>query len=509
MKERKDRRREYEGRGRTEREELYVKGRENHKNHNFTDKKSAADNRHIMFITYIILLLFAAMVIFLVRFMLTESSTRINSQYNKRAGMLARKISRGKIISSDGKTLAYTVTDSAGNDTRIYPYKNAFCHVVGRVQKSMTGLELSQCFPLLTSDADPITKLKNDFRGKKNEGDSCITTLDTSVQLAAYRALGNFKGAAVAMDPKTGKILAMVSKPDYNPETVSENWDALNGAESADSALLNRASQGLYPPGSTFKVITAAAFLRSDPKKAENYLYRCAGSAVFGNDAAIKCFNGEVHGEVNLKKSLAESCNCSFANIGLMLKPGALKRTAEKFMFNKSLPVDFPYSRSSFKLGVQSSDADTVQTAIGQGKTLVTPLQNCMIASAIADGGVMMKPYLVSGMESPDGRSVKKYSSQSMGRVIKKSIARRLNNYMQAVVTQGTASSLRGHSYRTAGKTGTAEFDSSGTSHAWFIGFAPADDPKIAVSVVVEGAGTGSQYAVPVAGKMIEAYLGK
>ena len=177
-------------------------------------------------------------------------------------------------------------------------------------------------------------------------------------------------------------------------------------------------------------------------------------------------------------------------------------------MFNKELPVDFEYNKSRFSLTKDSDMGELTQTVMGQGKTMITPLENAMIAATVANQGKMMVPYAVDHVENDAGQVVTQYEPEEKGQIIEKSVAKKVNKMMQAVVTEGTAHSLQGFSFSVAGKTGSAEFDSEGTSHAWFIGFAPADNPEIAVSIVVEGAGTGSEYALPIARRMFEEYLG-
>lgn len=455
---------------------------------------------------YCTVLVFLGMIVYLVHFMVNDSQEIINNPANKRQELLAQKIVRGDILSADGKVLATTETDKNGEETRVYPYGRVFCHAVGRTENSKTGVELEQSFPLLTSHVNPLKQLANEFRGEKNQGDRVITTLDADLQQTAYDALGSFQGAVVAIEPSTGKILAMVSKPDYDPNTVLENWDQLVEDSEEESALLNRATQGLYPPGSTFKLLTAMEYIREN-KTYKKYQYTCQGSDTFGGNT-IRCYDGERHGLVDLEGSLAHSCNGSFGHIGVNLDVKSFRRLCESFRFNKSLDVSFAYNKSTFVLDSSSDKAEIAQTAIGQGKTTITPLENALISATIANDGEMMKPYLVDRVESVEGRVVKQYAPEAQSTVISKKLANQVTGMMKSVVTDGTASSLRYLSYPVAGKTGTAEFDSEGTSHAWFVGFAPAGNPKLAVSVIVEGAGTGSQYAVPLAQKLFQKYLG-
>ncbi|MDD7403370.1 MAG: penicillin-binding transpeptidase domain-containing protein [Butyribacter sp.] len=469
-------------------------------------KEGRRGNSQILILTYSVVLIFMGMVGYFVYFMVTQSQQVINNPYNKRQEVLAKKVQRGEILSADGKTLAKTVTDKDGTDTRVYPYNKIFCHVVGRTKNSMTGIEKTQCYPLLTSHSNPIKQLTNTFRGEKNKGDTVVTTLDAQLQKTAYNALGSHKGAVVALEPSTGKILAMVSKPAYNPNTVEKNWEQLVKNSDEESALVNRATQGLYPPGSTFKLMTAMEYMIENPDEYQDFRYQCSGSESFSGNV-INCYGKERHGRLSLKSALAKSCNGAFAKIGTQLDLTSYRKLTEKFMFNKKLDVDFEYNQSKFSLDKKSDTGEVTQTVIGQGKTMITPLENALITATIANDGVMMKPYVVDYLENDDQKTVTSYEPESQGRIVDEWVAQKMTNLMKAVVTDGTGSSLRSLPYSVAGKTGSAEFDSEGTSHAWFVGFAPADNPKIVVSIVVEGAGTGSQYAVPIARQMFSNYL--
>lgn len=459
-----------------------------------------------MLLTYGVVAVFLSMAGYLAYFLAFDSDTIINNSHNPRQELLAERVIKGKILSADGDVLAETRVGKSGKETRVYPEGRAFCHVVGRTSHSLTGIELNQCYPLLTSHDNPVRQLGNTLRGKKNRGDDVITTLDAGLQRTAYQALGSNRGAVVALEPSSGKVLAMVSTPAYDPNQVSENWDTLIAYPDEESRLVNRATQGLYTPGSTFKMVTAMEYLMEHPNDYNEYHYRCRGSAKYGG-TKIKCYAGEVHGKLNLLTSFAESCNGSFANIGMDLDVGGLRNLCSKLYFDKKLPVAFEHNQAKFMLDQKSDGAEIAQTAMGQGKTLVTPLQNAMIGAMIANHGVMMKPYVVDQVKSEDGRVMKQYDSETIGKVVSEQVAEQMQEMMEAVVQQGTAASLRGLSYRSAGKTGSAEVDAKGTTNAWYVGYAPAKNPQIAVSIVVEGVGTGSRYAVPIAKKMFENYV--
>lgn len=463
-------------------------------------------NREIVLIAYLFAGLFLCMGLYFTYFLSIKSENVVNSTYNaKRQDLLANRVDRGPILAKNGEVLAKSEIDSEGNTTRVYPYDNLFVHVVGRFENGKTGLELTENFNLLTSNTNPILKIMNELSGKKNPGDAIATTLDVNLQKVAYDALGSHKGAIVVLEPSTGKILAMVSKPDYNPNTILSNWDSLVEDSDNNSTLLNRATQGLYPPGSTFKILTALEYMR-ESKDYKKYSYSCVGTEQFG-DITINCYNGAIHGEEDLEEAFIHSCNTFFATIGTKLNPASFQQLCESMSFNKELPLKMVYNPSSFVLNKKSDTMERVQTAIGQGKTQITPFHNALIAASIANGGVLMKPYLVDHIENENGDIIKKIVPQVYDTWLTTKEAELLKNYMAGVVEKGTATSLKTSAYQAAGKTGSAEYDSNKSSHAWFVGFAPSDQPQLAVSIIVEGAGTGGAYAVPIAKKIFDAYL--
>lgn len=471
------------------------------------DKKEDKTSKNIMQITYIFIGLFVLLLGYFVYFIAMDSNEVINNSYNKRQDLLAKQVVRGNILSADNEILAQTITDKKGRETRVYPFGNMFVHIVGRFSKGRTGIESTNNFHLLTSNMNPVKKIFNELSGEKNIGDNVVTTLNTKLQETAYEALGNYNGAVVVMEPSTGKILAMVSKPDYDPNNINELWDDMVAEDSNSSALINRATQGLYPPGSTFKILTALEYIRENPDY-KKYKYTCNGKDTV-NDITINCYNNKKHGKENLMTSFAKSCNSSFANIGINLNMSSFRKLCETFLFNTALPTDLEYNQSSFVLNSNSDKKEIPQTVIGQGKTQITPFHNALIASAIANGGVLMKPYVVDHLENGSGGTVKKYLPEIYGTLMTPSESQILTSFMTEVVENGTASALRGRSYTAAGKTGSAEYQEDKPAHAWYIGFAPAENPKIAVSIVVESVGTGSDYAVPIASKIFNEYFKK
>ncbi len=429
-----------------------------------------------------------------------------NSPYNsKRQNASQEKVVRGDILSADGEVLATTLVDENGQEYRKYPYDSVFAHVIGYSASGTSGLEQKMNSYLLNSNANVWEQVEHGFTSQKDIGDTVITTLDVNLQQAAYDALGKHKGAVVVMEPDTGKILAMVSKPDFNPNTIVEDWEAIN-ADSTSSRLLNRATQGLYPPGSIFKVVTALAYWQQY-HTLDEFHFDCDGELTNGG-FTIHCYKGNSHGEEDFYKAFAKSCNTAFAQMGLDMDLNLYKKTTETLLFNKDLPLDITYRQSSFALAYGEGDALTMQTAIGQGNTLVSPMHMALITSAIANDGVMMKPYLVERVESYDGNKVESFASKQYKKVMTAQESEILTELMTNVVENGTATALSGKDYTVAGKTGTAEHGnvSKTTPHSWFIGFSNVEDPDIVVCVIAEEAGSGSLVAVPIANTIFEAY---
>ena len=454
-------------------------------------------------ITYVFLALFLALVAYFIYFMAFKSEDFINNPANPRVKGFEKLVVRGEIKASDGTVLAKTVT-SNGEEVREYPKGREYAHVVGYNSNGMSGIEADNSFYMLRSHAFIVNRIVNDLKNEKNPGDNVVTTLDTSLQDVAYNGMGYYQGAVVAIDCNTGGILAMVSKPDFDPNTVTTNWKSLSSDE--NSALLNRATQGLYPPGSTFKVITALSYLKNGGKLTDTF--DCKGS--YTEDGyTIHCYGGEVHGEQTLKQAFGNSCNVAFSKVGLSLPKGALKSTAQEFMFNKSIRSEISnIKKSQFTLKSSDSKALVMQTSIGQGNTLVTPLQMALISEAVANNGIVRDPFVVDHIENNEGRLVRSHTDRSQ-RICTSDEASTLQELMRYVVTNGTGRVVNSSSYEAYGKTGTAEFSSNkNEAHSWFIGFAKKGKKKIAVAVIMEKGGAGSSHAAPLAKQLFDTYLG-
>lgn len=462
-------------------------------------------NKRIAVVSYGSLILFAMLILYLTYFLASDNSEIMSNPYNsRRQDLMNERVIRGNIYTSDGKCVAETKVDKNGEESRHYPYNNMFAHTVGYVGNGKIGIESTYNLYMLSSNINPVYSAINELQGNKSPGDNVITSLDYDIQKVCYDALGQRKGAVVVMEPDTGRILAMVSKPDFNPNTIKEEWETLTEDRYSNAALLNRASQGLYPPGSTFKLVTLIEYMR-EHKKYNSFEYNCKGKETFEN-TSIKCYQSKWHGEEDIKKAFAKSCNCAFAKIGLELDRKKYKELCENLLFNKSLNCKFEYKSSSFELDKNAEAGEVVQTAIGQGKTMISPLHNAMLISMVANGGYMVNPTLVDSIRNNSGVTVKAFESKKGEQILSEKECRFLKKCLEEVVNQGTGAALAGREYKAAGKTGSAEFDSSGASHAWFIGYASKNNKKVAVSIIVEGAGTGSDYAVPIAKKIFDAY---
>lgn len=467
--------------------------------------KNSVRNREFAVVTYLFLAIFLGMIAYFTYFQVEKSEAFINSPYNARQDVFADHIRRGDILAAQGEVLATTKTAPDGTESRSYPYGRMFAHAVGFSTNGKSGVESISNFQLLRSHAFFLEKIWNGLQDKKNIGDTVVTTLDVNVQKAAYDALGSHQGAVIAIQPSTGKILAMVSRPDFDPNTIAADWDSITAENGNSSVLLNRVTQGLYPPGSTFKIFTLLEYMKEN-KNYKNYQYQCDGSFTSEGNV-IHCFANAVHGQEDLMSAFAHSCNTSFSSIGLSLDLDKFARTNKKLLFESELPCDFPYKQSRFTLTRDASAWEIMQTSIGQGKTLITPYHLALVISAVNNHGVLMQPYIIDSVMNYEGTKVYENEPQIYAELLTEKKSKTLRKYLREVVTQGTAAALNGQNYTAAGKTGSAEFTSAKDSHAWFAGYVSKKGKEdLAVAVIVEGAGTGGTYAVPVAKAVFDAY---
>lgn len=471
-------------------------------------RKPPKKGRELALLQILFAALFLLMIGYLSIFLLTKSESFINNPYNKRIDALSEKVVRGSIYAEDLTLLAYTAEGPDGEDARVYPFGGKYAHAVGYLGYGKLGLEQSANFYLLRSHDALLTRLKHAFTGERNQGDSLITTLSPLIQETAYQALGAYKGGLVVMEPETGKILALVSKPDFDPNSIAMTYETI-AADNDSAALVNRVTQGRYAPGSTFKILTTLEYMHEHPKDYAFYHYDCTGSFL-SDGKEIHCYHDKAHGEEDLLKSFTDSCNASYASLSIGLDANRFSKLCQNALFNRRIQFDLPTEASRFTLEPGDSDAVFMETAIGQGKTLATPLQMLLIAAAVDNGGSVPKPYLMKEMVSADGKTVESFSPPPGKELTLFSAedAAVMQDFMRSVVTDGTGRGLLSDRYEAYGKTGTAEYNASGDSHSWFVGYAKAPGKKdIAVAVIMEGAGSGSSFAVPAAKSIFDAYF--
>lgn len=420
----------------------------------------------------------------------------VNHPLNRRSFEAVRAVPAGSIFDRKGEKLAYSQWQEE-RFKRYYPYGKIMAHAVGydSLKYGKAGIE-SSLSAYLSGLENPIRDLGpiGHLQGQA-AGNDVILTLDAALQQTAYRTLGNRRGAVVAINPKSGEILAMVSTPSFDPNRIDEQWESISNSD--ESVLLNRVLQGLYPPGSILKIMIAEAALAekvADAKKS----FQCEGSLKVAPDYILRENKLVAHGKVNLSAALAESCNVTFGTIALELGSRRLSDTFKRYGFNQSFGGILPEADSLLPDFDRLGKGDLAQIGIGQGSLLVTPLRMAMLASCFANQGVIMKPYIVKRVLSPEGAVIKEFNSEKWLSPAKGDSAQLLSSMMVRVVNEGTGTGAYIPGVSIAGKTGTAE-NPHGEPHAWFIGFAPADDPQIALAVIVENGGAGGSVAAPIA----------
>jgi peptidoglycan glycosyltransferase len=466
-------------------------------------------NNKIIHVLIFMCTIFFSLMAYLTYFQLFTGKKIESSSYNRRQQLKEDNTKRGSIYDTNGIVLAES-TNVKGKWQRKYPYGSLYSHVIGYNSEVYGRVLIEEKYNndlLDISEFKSVMGINSNLLQGKKVGNNLFLTVDHDLQKLANDLMGAKKGAVVAMNPRTGGILAMVSKPGFDPNNraLEERWKEL--VDSEDSPFLPRTTQGLYAPGSTFKVAVAASAL-------ENGLE----SLTFDDKGTVRIdgknfdnSNKRVYGKIDLEKALVVSSNVAFSQIGVRLGEKNIRDMAEKIGIGKSISFDIPLKKSVFPYNSMGK-TDMAAVAIGQGKTLVTPLHMAMLASSVANNGVMMKPILVDRVVNPEGKEIKKWEPLKLGNAFSYDTAKKVKNMMVGVVKEGTGKSAAIKGISVAGKTGTAENELTGSGankeHAWFIGFAPADNPRIAVAVIVEySGGSGGTVSAPIAGKLMNAYL--
>jgi penicillin-binding protein A len=482
-------------------------------------------NRQIRRVAVVVLVAFLALLAAPLYWQVLAAPRLANDSRNTRVLIKEYSIERGPIVLADRTQVAESVRSKQRGDplefVRHYPQGGRYGMVTGFYSLVYGRTLAEQQFNSFLLGRAPeqfgqnVTDL---LTARETPGGTLVLTLDRATQEAAERALGGSKGAVVALDPRTGAVLAMTTFPRYdpnqlsshNPEAIRRNWERL--VKDEDGPLLNRAAGALYPPGSTFKVVTAAAALENGVTMSEE-LASPTVLDVPQTSADIRNFGGSScgSGQLTLTEALEISCNTTFAGLGIRLGSQKLAAEAEKFGLNEPSPYELPAATSV--IPERQDVPATAQSAIGQRDVRVSPLQMASVAATIANGGRRMAPFVGQEVVSDKGKVVKRFEGDDLGQAIPERVAGDLTDMMRQVVESGTGTAAQIPGLQVAGKTGTAQHAQGRPPHAWFIGFTSSGDRAIAVAVVVENGGslgseaTGGHVAAPIARSVMETYI--
>jgi len=457
--------------------------------------------KNIRRVFWLYLAMFLVVVVYLGNLILFESRDMINSTFNPRLNRNNLTIQRGYIFDANGNILAQSMpTDYLYS--RYFPFGNDFTHTVGFIGITKSGVEARHNFTLDNLDFEIWQRIQRELiNGEPLRGDNVHLTLDQPMQRLAAESLRGISGAIVAMNPHTGRIIAMASSPDFNPNDIGDIWRDLL-ADTENSPLLNRSTQGLYPPGSIFKLVTADAIMNHMPDF-ESFYVDCHGTAEFDGES-LQCFNARPHGRVNLSDAMKYSCNIFFAEAIMQIGYDKLMESAKNMLFDSAYLFDLDYVRGRFNMTEGASTGEIIQTSIGQGRTLTTPLHMALITSAVANGGNMPVPYMAERISSHTGRIKWERGQPEFTAIMSAYNANALTDMMVHAVESGTGTAARLAGIIVAGKTGTAEAATG--SHGWFVCFAPANEPEIALAIITENTGS-TQRALEIARNMLSAYF--
>jgi peptidoglycan glycosyltransferase len=442
------------------------------------------------------------------------------------------EVERGLILAADGRTELAANRRRRLEDGRVwylrrYPERSLTAHAVGysTIGRSRTGLELSLNDYLTGSNANLSTVLDSTLdklRGIPRQGNDVVTTLDLDAQRAAADGLAGKCGAAVALEPSTGRVLALASSPSFNPNLVEGDFDSIEAITAPcrpAAPLLDRATAGRFVPGSTFKIVTAAAALDTGTFNPQSLFDDPGYCTLFGQRVFNYSDQGTPSGfgRVTLTQAVQNSINSVFCNIGKELGADVVLEYAKRFGFYERPPIELPseevlisglYRNGRLYDPDDPNEVDPGRLAFGQERLVVTPLQMALVAAGVANEGIVMEPKLVERIVAPDGDLIQRFEPQEWTKAVEPSTAADLTAMMELAVQSGTGVAAQIPGTSVAGKTGTAETGVAGRNNTWFIAFAPADRPEVAVAVALtDQAGTGGETAAPIARAIIEAAL--
>jgi penicillin-binding protein A len=475
-------------------------------------------DRPIARLFVLVLLLFAALVAFTSRWSVFEAQALRDNTKNRRALIEELRVKRGTIRAADGTLLARSEPAGAGTYRRVYTEAAKLLpQVIGfsDIDLGRAGIERSRNDEL-TGDVGTLDDIVAQLRGGTDRGDDLRLSIDLGAQRAALAGLNGRKGSVVAIEPATGRVRAMVSVPGYDPQALLRRDTRAPLDRDADAPLLNRATQAGYPPGSTFKVVTATAALDSGRFTPQSVVNGDSPKEISGVPLAND--GGRSYGNIDLTTALTHSVNTVWAQVAERLGKPTMADYMRRFGFNADPPLDYPKDqifpsgeyRDGALLPPTSRFVDVGRMGIGQDKLRVTPLQMAMVAAAVANGGELMRPTLTQSVVDPDGRVVDRIAPEGERRVMSERTAADLTRMMENVVREGTGTAAALEGIDVAGKTGTAEIvRETAINQPWFIGFAPSAAPKIAVAVTIERSqgGQGGTEAAPIAKAVMQELL--
>ena len=478
-------------------------------------------NKPIIRVFAVLLVLFGLLGYFTTRWTVIDRAALQDNPQNKRELLAQQRIARGLIEAGTGTVLARSIRRADGTYARRYPENGLFAQTVGYsfLNPGTAGLERFYNGQLTGRTAGFEGTLRK-LQGKRQQGNDLQTSLDPPSQQIALDQLAGRPGAVVALDPRNGRVKVMASVPSYDPNVLrgAKQTAVLNSAPGAP--LLNRTTAGLYPPGSTFKVVTAAAALDSGLYEPTSTVNGANGIEISG--VPLNNDGQQDFGEIDLTTALTQSVNTVWAQVGERVGKRRMGRYMERFGFGSPVPVDLPADERLASGAFCSPDGkrelvdptdscvDIGRTAMGQDKLLATPLQMAMVASAVANRGVLMRPQIGTRTIDPEGRTAYENTPQQFSRVMSASSAEKLTAMMTKVVQEGTGTAAALTGIDVAGKTGTAERDViNNITQPWFIAFAPASNPQIAIAVTIEETvgGFGGTDAAPIAKAVMESLL--
>jgi penicillin-binding protein A len=479
-----------------------------------------------------LLLVFAALIGFTSYWAVFDANALKDNPQNRRPLIVEQTVKRGTIKTADGVTVAESLPEGGGKHpvyVRHYPQGSEFAHPVGYsfIQAGQTGIERSEN-PVLAGERNEFTSILDQIRGVPQEGDNVTLTIDSQAQRVATQALqsaiastpgaAGSGGAVVALDPSTGAVKAMASVPGFDPNAVKDATTFKRLNRENPPAVVNRATQSTYPPGSTMKVVTATAALDSGQFTPSTVLSGRSPQVIGG--VSLSNAGGEQFGDIDMTTALTHSVNTYFAQVGEKLGTATMFKYMTRFGFDKDPALDYPgdqmapsgvYSTDGTKLLGPNNPIDIGRVAIGQGQLLTTPIQMAEVAATVADGGKLMRPTFVQQVTDPDGRVTHKLTPQVQSTVMGAQTATELTDMMTHVTQEGTAAGLTVDGVTFAGKTGTAEIGdpAQGINQPWFIAFAPAQNPQVAVAATIERCQGcfGAQVAGPIATQVMESLL--